>query len=272
MRLVILLTFMFLVSCGSNNSTSTLNGLGYEGGGKNVALLFGSPNGLAGVPTDIRELNTLFSQEDFHFRTVPVNDATTSDIFETAKTEGKDADSLIFYFSGHGNRGVMLAEDRTFTFREVATALKSERGGRPFDRLLVIIDSCLSGSFVDGNGDMIITEPGSETGSHPLFTEEALFAPMAADPTLYKQAFIFSASKQNENSQDLGSAKGGSFTYTFRTVMGRMKTQNPMVNFRDFAQEVSQITDDEYGHTPMWRGFPAADVMDDYLFLYRTEH
>jgi len=270
MRLIALVLF-FILGCGSN-SISSLNGLAANGGGKNTAILFGSPNGLGGVSTDIREMKTLLDQPDFHFRTVANGSASTSEIFETAKTEGKDADSLIFYFSGHGNRGVMLADDRTFTFNEVATALKANRNGRPFDRLLVVIDSCLSGSFVDGNGDAIITEPGSETGSHIVFTEEALYEPVAADANLYRQAFIFSASKQNENSQDLGSAKGGSFTYTFRTIMGELKESNPMVNFRTFAQKVSAKTEADYDHTPMWRGFPGPEVMNDYVFLYGAKN
>jgi hypothetical protein len=233
---------------------------------KNVAVLIGSPNGLPGVPTDIRELTELLDKPDFHFRTVAVNDATTEDIFATVKEEAADADSFLFYFSGHGNRGVMLAEDRTFTFNEVVDAVKEVRQ-TPFERMLVLIDSCYSGSFVVDGDDAIVTEPGSETGSHL----EALYGQLGASPSLYQQAFVFSAAKDNETSLDLGAAKGGAFTYKFRTTVEEFMQDKPMATFREVATEVSKRTEDLYDHTPMWRGFPAADVMDDYFFVYRVD-
>jgi len=266
----LILSVLVLAGCGQPPSTSSLNGLGYDGGGNNRAVLIGAPNGLAGVPTDIRELNTLFSKPEYHFNVAIDANASTSEIFDLVKQEAREADSFLFYFSGHGNRGILLADDRSFTFREVIAAIAEVRT-EPFDRLIVMLDSCLSGSFVDGNGDAIVTEPDSETGSHPLIAETIEEPLQEQANTLYKQAFIFSASKQNENSQDLGSARGGSFTYTFRQTVEKFTTEKPLATFRDLATEVSQLTDDEYGHTPMWRGYPAAEVMDDYFFMYRVD-
>lgn len=260
-----LFLLVFLVSCGTQPSVSTTQGLGASGSGNNVAVLIGAPNGLAGVATDIRELTTLFSTPDFRFQVFSNGNARVSDILSLVKEKSATADSFMFYFSGHGSRGSMQARDRGFGFREVATAIKEARGNKPLERLLVIIDACYSGSFVDDSA-AIITEPDAETGSHVALTEKVY---NNMDNQLYKQAFVFSASKKSETSLDLGSAKGGSFTYTFRTIMKDMFENNYMVNFREFAQAVSRKTEQEYDHTPMWRGFPSSEVMDDYVFLYR---
>ena len=122
----------------------------------------------------------------------------------------------------------------------------------PFKRLIVMLDSCESGSFVDGSS-AIITE-----------SAKSVYQELDRDPSLYEQAFVMSASLKNENASDLGSAKGGAFTYAMRTTMAK-----PTATFKDLANGTIPLAQSEGSQTPGYRAFPKDDVMNDYLFLYR---
>lgn len=264
MRTWILAISLFLASCGSVDQSS-LQGLGADGAGNNQALLIGAPNNLPGVPTDITELTKMFQNDvyDFHFNVTAKNKATVADILAATKVAAKDADSLFWYFSGHGGDGILLAQgSQTFTFKQVADAIKSVRT-TPLKRLVVLLDSCESGSFVDGTS-AIVTENGSETGPDKVLSANR-------DGSLYEQAFIMSASTKDENAQDDGVANGGAFTYSMRRVFKTLYDTDHTATFRKWALETSKLTEEDYGHTPMYRGYPVDKVMDDMLFVYRAK-
>lgn len=275
---VVLLFVVLLTACGcgvqpamvsSPFSTPIQTGIGAGGGEKNVAVLIGAPNGLGGVPTDITKLTELFADPTYKLQVVSDNNATVRELLDLTKAQAADADSMLWYFSGHGNDGVMLADDRTFTFNEVAAVIREARGpNKPLHRLLVFIDSCLSGSFVNG-GSSIITEEEVTVEMHQAWNESVVYQAVEEYSDLYEQAFVMSASKKNENSADLGSAKGGAFTYVWRTKMAELKAQNELTTFKDMADVVTTKTDADYGHTPQYKAFPSVEVLNDYVFMYR---
>lgn len=266
-----------MAGCGKSlEQQSGLNGLAHSEEGHNVAVLMGSPNGLPGVPTDIRELDVLFrgSELNLGFDDVVKDDqATTRDIFAKTAEASADADTLFWYFSGHGNRGVLLAEDRSFTFSEVADAIIAARENRPLARLVVMIDSCYSGSFVDGRTPIIPSaQAGVRSKCVPMIGLDDTVDPLAElarfEGTLFEQAFVLTSSAKNETSADLGRSRGGAFTWALRGVMTSMKVSNSEATILEISQQTRVDTRKVGGHTPVWRGFPADVVLNEKFFLY----
>lgn len=264
-------------ACGRSTETSArLSGLAHSEDGHNVAVLMGAPNGLPGVATDIREVDLLFRDDEMNlgFNEVIKDDrASTRDIFTKTAQAAANADTLLWYFSGHGSRGVLLAEDRSFRFSEVADAVMSARNEKPLERLIVLIDSCYSGSFVDGRNPII---PGTKsTISHKCSV--AADAKDSEDPfteisryegTLYRQAFVLTSSTKDQSSVDLGRSRGGAFTWTLRGSITRFKTENPEATIRQISEKTRTDTKKIAGHTPVWRGIPSETVMNEKFFHY----
>lgn len=271
-----------VAACGSSNKIgASLKGLAHSKEGHNVAVLMGSPNGLPGVPTDILELDLLFRNTgvDLGFdEVVKDNQATTADIFSSTAEAASDADTLLWYFSGHGNTGIMLAEDRSFTFSEVANAVIAARKSRPLERLVVMIDSCYSGSFVDGRtpiipskegggGDVIrskcIPMAGAFTSSEDAMAEIGKF-----QGTLFKQAFVLASSTKNETSADLGRSRGGAFTWSLRGAINTASVAGRDSTILQIAERTRADTEEVGGHTPVWSAFPSAQILGEKFFLY----
>ncbi len=277
-----------VAGCGASSKIGTAGtkGLGHSAGGRNVAVLMGSPNGLPGVPTDIRELDVLFrnTQIDLGFDEVVKDDtATTAEIFADTAEAASDADSLFWYFSGHGNTGIMLAEDRSFSFAEVASAVMAARNNRPLERLVVMIDSCYSGSFVDGRTPIIPSQlqaakgatvrskcvPMSGAMTNSMTTSEDAMAEIGKyQGTLFTQAFVMASSTKNETSADLGEERGGAFTWALRGVIDQASVSNREATILQISERTRGDTEDVGGHTPVWRAFPSAQILAEKFFLY----
>lgn len=294
------IAFILLVGCGQGGGgVSTTKGLAHGGAEANAAVIFGSPHNLEGVATDVREFGNLLedARYDFHFQDVKSNgDATADEVLGMTGDAARNADTLLWFFSGHGNTGIMLANDRTFTFHEVADAIKAARHDKPLKRLIVLIDSCFSGSFVDGDAPIIEGQNkglADSTDLQPLvcrkhprpadqqpsaaqldavttkWAQTAVFDGLASyDRGIFDQAFVMSSSTRDESSVDLGAEKGGAFTWSLRQVMKSLRTSNDKATIQDFARMTSQRTLREGGHTPVFKGFPAATVMGEEMFHY----
>lgn len=272
--------------CGdsTNQMGTSLKGLAHSAGGRNVAVLMGSPNGLPGVPTDIVELDHVFksTELDLGFDEVVKDDsANTDEIFEATANAAAGADSLFWYFSGHGNTGILLAEDRSFTFSEVAEAVMAARNNRPLERLVVMIDSCYSGSFVDGRTPIIPSGQAGNLGDGdtvrskcaPLSgtmasAEDALAEIGKYQGSLYNQAFVLASSTKNETSADLGRSRGGAFTWSLRGVINEASANDRDATILQIAERTRRDTEDVGGHTPVWRAFPSSLVLGEKFFLY----
>lgn len=291
--LSILFFILFLIGCGNSNQNSNTLGLGASQNGVNIATLFGSPAwqegneddpdstihippgpGLPGVLTDIREMNKIFSDSryNFHFSAVSHDRATVEDIFGMTAKNVKNADSLLWFFTGHGGSGYLFAEEDdteengAYTFSQVAAVIKKARGDKPLKRLIVLLDACHSGEFVNGDQPIINKKFVNEEG----WEEEALYQPLLAayDDKLYEQAFVMASSLTSETSIDLGAEKGGAFTYSMRQSFTELLNNNPRATFKDFAIMTTQKTKAIAGHTPVYRAFPEPSVINDYMFIY----
>lgn len=280
-----------LTACGTSPSSSAVQGLAANGSGHNAAVIFGAPRGLAGVPTDVREFGNLLhnAQYDFRFQDVRSNgNANVREILELTGNTAKEAESMIWFFSGHGNRGIMLAKDQTFTFHQVADAIRQARQNVPLKRLIVFIDSCYSGSFVNGNAPIIEdTRIASSQDEGTRRTKCALPAEAAAaldaaaendaedfdfldarDRGIFEQAFVLASSTKDESSIDLGSEQGGAFTWSMRQVVANFGSTDTNVSIKQFADATSDKTEDIGGHTPVYRAYPSTQILAEPFFKY----
>jgi hypothetical protein len=286
----LLTTCAGLAACGGPVSVSKTSGLAHSEKEKNAAILVGAANGLDGVSTDLREFPKLLQdpQYGFDFQTVNANpNASADDILKSTGDLAKASDSLLWYFSGHGNTGIMLASDRTFTFHEVADAIRQARNGVPLKRLIVLVDSCFSGSFVDGDDPIIEgqgktakttrgnrcrclqTEEMRAATATNQFANETLFQTLGErDTGIYEQAFVMASSSKDEESADLGADQGGAFTYALRTTIASLKKSDDAATFSDMASQTTTLTNQVGQQTPVYRGFPTDTLMKDALFHY----
>ena len=268
-----------LFGCGSRDQVNNLNGLANGSTGKNAAVIFGAPHGLEGVPTDVREFSKLLKepQYNFQFPVVASNgDATVAAILALTAETAKNADTLIWYFSGHGNTGIMLASDTTFTFHQVADALKTARLNKPLKRLIVLIDSCYSGSFINGSSPIVEdsvpqrhykcarpSEPTDAPGSDIFDVLDSM-----KDRGIFEQAFVMSSSTKDESSVDLGAEKGGAFTWALRQVMADLRQNRDGATLDEFARATTARTQREGDHTPVYKAFPSSLMLNEKMFHY----
>jgi hypothetical protein len=278
---VLLIATLLLASCTKKNQIPdnflSTYGLAGSNSKNNAAVLIGAPNGLLGVEKDMTEMKKVFESEkyDFKFRPYVNENAKAQEIIDLTANAAKENDSLLFYFSGHGNDGVLLADDRIFRFSEVADAIKISRENKPLKRLIVMLDSCLSGSFVDGespivdeNGKIFKMKKINENEWLHKMAEQIIL--QAVDGALYEEAFIFASSKKDENSADLGSDFGGAFTYSLRMEIKNLaESKYETAKIKDLIPGVIKKTEDMGGHTPVFKAYPESDVLEDWLFKHR---
>ncbi|MFH0700864.1 MAG: FHA domain-containing protein [Candidatus Woesearchaeota archaeon] len=122
-----------------------------ESSGKNYALLVGSDGGnLRGVSADIAAMQQFWGQrKGFTLENIStlVNGSATYDkVFtrlEDAKRTCSDESLFIFYFSGHGKKGVYLS-DKKINPETLYAHMDHIRGKK-----LIIIDACHAGDFAE---------------------------------------------------------------------------------------------------------------------------
>ncbi len=288
---------LYITSCGEPGSpSSSLSDLAFDRTGNNVALLFSAPGGLEGPPTDIKKMKELLEDSDqpYGFKVFTLDNATLPDILKMTKEHAANADSLIWYFSGHGaNDGSIAAEDGLFKFGEISSSIKEVRSSKPLKRLIALIDICFAGNLVDG-ATPVITEPDAETGpggtpngnaeksNFDLMTEDEytelvadqvlesfdtkLDAPGSYDKALYEQALVVASSTKTQSSADLGAEEGGAFTKALREAWAKLKqTKRETATIRELVDQAAVGTAAN-GHNPVYRAYPGKAVLDDLLF------
>jgi uncharacterized caspase-like protein len=100
---------------------------------------------------------------------------------------GED-DVVIFFFSGHGNKGMFFAHDTPVTFQDLSAVFKKCRASRK----LIFADACLSGTFrQSGTG---------QPAAHGNEMDD-------------KRVLLFLSSRSDQNSKESLSLKNGAFTF-----------------------------------------------------------
>ena len=268
-------------SRSGGDSVSSLDDLAYDSNANNVALIFGASNGLAGVATDVSEMDRVLSDSNygFSFRTTSNPESSKAMILQTIREKAGEVGSkgtMALYFSGHGTQdGRFVTSSGYLGFDEVTAAIKAGRS-TPLKRVIIFNDSCFSGNWVDetatssGSGLLSLDSSapkgrGSEAMDAKDGDQQAADSSAAIsksmqrsndDNEVFEQLLIMSASRDSETSLDLGSANGGAFTYSLRKVLSNLRSTKPNAKMKDMVNDTVEATDSRYNHRPQFNASP----------------
>ncbi len=228
--------------------------------GDNRALIVGVAKNLPGIDIDVRNVTKMAIHPDYKFSPSILENAqgTTKNIAQSLTNLGyaaADDGTLMFYFSGHGNRGLIQVQDRTMRVGEIRTAIEKGREGLGnLRRLILIFDSCFSGSLLDpfrGFIRWLFTDVRTES---ELFADEVAqdFESTARNNRLEKywdSLFVFAACRANETS--LASSKGSIFTNAMIKAFNESMSSN--LTMKEFVAKTQAYTQ---GHHPVARFAP----------------
>jgi hypothetical protein len=283
----------FLVGCGSAQY-SKVAGLANSASGSNIAVIMGSPNGLEGVPTDVREFNKaiLDANNNFKFKTAIHDKAVTEDVLRLTRENSKDADTLLWFFSGHGGGGDFLTEDGSIFFGDIVNLILKTRNNKPLKRFMVFLDTCESGHVVDGtipvigegsgggggndddneDDDTKLVAQHNMNGHHSKCSAKThashdIFSIMAKgfENKLFEQGFVFASSLKTESSEDLGAEQGGAFTWHLREAMAKLRKSNPNATFGELADLTVKLVTE---HHAIYRAYPTPAMLKEKIFTY----
>ena len=170
--------FLGIGGCKSNNkqirANSKLRDLSYDPNAKNVAVLFGAPNGLPGITEDLNMMQKILeAPQTGAFQVTVVNEASRDQILQATKDAAIAAGengTIVWYFSGHGSAdGGLMSTKGKLPFLDVTAAIRSVRK-TPVKRMFVFLDSCFSGQHVDGTA--IIKSLRAKDASDEITDEE----------------------------------------------------------------------------------------------------
>lgn len=209
--LLVLAMLGSLVSFGNDRT-----GLVEDAKASNQAVLVGVSHGLPGIKIDVDHMVSISENNSYNYQVRRLEeskgtaDKVLREINEAARAAGKDG-TLFFYFSGHGNRGSIYLQDRSVRIEEIRNAIVAGRMEiGPLHRLVMMFDSCHSGSLLDPDLRQMITPLGLDidflfnTLSNPLTLK------IQRAELYWDKLFIFASSTADESS--LAGKNGSNFT------------------------------------------------------------
>lgn len=141
-----------IFGCSTEDSDSCVNSLAYDEQADNVAVMFadstpGTPSAEA-FDNDLDAMAVALKQPPYNFRVIMKKQAKPNDILSTTASAAaslKPNGTLLFFYSGHGDTG-SLGYSTDTSSSQLTNALSQGHYGR----VVMMIDACYSGSFVEG--------------------------------------------------------------------------------------------------------------------------
>lgn len=274
-----------LAGCGARPEPASLKFRPADPASVNIFFLIGAPNGLAGVPTDIREMTKVLSEPSsgFNWRVRVNSEASKTEILEELRSYAAEVGqngSLGLYFSGHGTKEGQFITDggALLGFDEVADTIAGRRD-TPLRRLLTFNDSCYSGHWVDGIGHL--PDEKSADVSPEAFekfantTVEAMtnsFTSVHSKNGTHgiQQFFTMAAARKSQMAIDDGAENGGAFTFSLRTTFRELKRtpEYGSITVGKFAERTASATYERTRfHTPVYKAYPLS-LLEEQLFEF----
>lgn len=292
MVLVVPMVFLMgLFGCGAREDVSSIKFRPYDPNAKNVFLVMGAPNGLAGVPTDVREMSAVLgdASNGYNWNVISNSNAPKKYILDQLTAQAAavgENGTLGFYVSGHGSRdGKFMTADGMLGYGEVSQAIAKGRA-QPLRRLMSFNDSCYSGHWVDGNGslpvDMASLSEPAEFFADPtpeeaqalaenqaqIMADELSGSGDKAKGDKIEQFLTFAASKKSQTSLDMGRSKGGAFTWALRQTFASLKKSSRQATMGDFVKKtVDKTWQDTRHHLPVYKAVPAT-ILEEKVFEF----
>jgi hypothetical protein len=197
----------------------------------------GARNDLRLPAQDALAMQRIYQKKDNADGYCLINEQATSlaiaNAFEHLCVKAKKEDHIVFFFSGHGGNGLLLAYDKTLSYKFLYDALSKTKASRK----IIFIDACLSGNMRQSPNRYHPTEEQKNT--------DVLF---------------FLSSRSNEASIEDRRLKNGYFTLYLERGMrgGADYDRNRIITARELFNFVSQgvqTISNRRQHPVMWGRF-----------------
>jgi len=251
---------MLLVQCVCSSTCWAMpfRGLVENPEDKNLALIVGVSHGLPGIDIDVDNVKIMASDPSYQYQSKSLLDSqgTTSAIGKSltllAENVGERG-TLFFYFSGHGNVGVIYPQDRIMQVKELRTAIEEGRKAHgPLDRLVLMFDSCHSGSLLDPFRAWLQPFSNDPRIQTALFTDEVarVMSKTEGRAPYWRKLFVFASSRADETS--LAGENGSVFTVAMIKAFEEAMEKDQTIE--EFIKNTKKYTE---GHHPVARLVPA---------------
>ena len=253
------LVYSLVLFCGAVSQAQVRTGLVQSANPDNQALLVGVTYGLPGIDLDIANMKAIAENASYQLKPTTLWEAegnvanTAQHLTDLSKASGKEG-TFLFYFSGHGSSGSILLEDMEMQVKDIRTAIEAGRKGlTPLARLVLMFDSCYSGSLLDPfrrgiSLDGILT-PEMRTALLADNVVSEFTGTNRAKKKYWDNLFVFASSRADETS--LASDAGSIFTLALVKGFTEVATANGTVG--DFVAKTQAYTE---GHHPVARLVP----------------
>lgn len=249
-----------LNSFGANQ----IRGLVKNTSADNRALLIAAANGLSGLDYDIDNLKEIGENKAYGFKDMTLWDGKASlanskkELTALAREVGEKG-TLLFYFTGHGMKGSLyMGDQKLMKAADIRGAIEAGRQGiGPVERLVLIYDSCYSGSLVDpidGRARATLEKQRAQEMVNEIVAEFST----RDSRDYWKSLFVFASSGDNETS--LASPKGSIFTLALKKAFDEIANKNgTLANLVELTKKYTE------GHHPVERFVPATMANESLL-------
>lgn len=224
---------------------------------KNLALLVGVSHGLPGIDLDLKYVDRMATHDANRFQVKQIFDeegtvANTTLALSDLSNQIKGWGTMLFYFSGHGSPGSIYLQDRSMKVQEIREAIEKARVGLgPIERLVLMFDSCYSGSLLDPiRRSLPLSRLNALQSIEFVNAVVNEMMPTSRDP-YWDKLFVFASSRADETS--LASQEGSIFTLALAKAFQEAVAQNNTIG--EFVKKTQAYTE---GHHPVARLVPAS--------------
>ena len=250
--------FGSLISLHAAHSAFSNYGLVEDKNAANQALIVGVAHNLPGIGIDVDNVSEMSAHEAYKFniKTLMNSQGTASNITDSLTQLSKAAPAkgtVFFYFSGHGGRNMIWVQDEEMKISKVRAALEKGREGLgPISRLVLMFDSCFSGSLLDKFGlTDLMNNPFFEDQESRAMADSVVaeLTPPKYGPSYFDKLMVFSACTANQTSR--AGSRGSMFTNAMMKAFGEAMPANETIG--EFISKTIKYTKK---HTPVARLVP----------------
>lgn len=227
--------------------------------GLNEALLVRVGHGLPGLDKDVEMATAIAEHESYQFKPTFLAEAqgtaknVGANLTQLVEKTGSDG-TFFFYYTGHGSTGSIYLQDGSMPIAAIRSAMEKGRAALgPMKRLVLMFDSCYSGSLLDPVRDLLpLNQVYDSRVASALFADAVVEAmtPRRDEKGYWEELFVFASSRADETS--LAGQTGSRFTVALKKAFDEViATENATLG--DWVAKTQEYTK---GHHPVARFAP----------------
>jgi len=220
---------------------------------KNTGLIVSVGHGLPGLEYDVEMAESVMNHASYKFGITKIEeeDGTKESVAEALTKMSEDAGdggTAFFYYTGHGSPDSLYLYDGSLTSDKIRGAVALGREGRsPLARLVMIFDSCFSGSLLDPMRTMKMTM--LEERSSLISFVNSMTETMSRGETYWDSLMVIASSRADQTSA--ASPEGSIFTLAMKQAFDEVaESRGTVGTFFDKAKEYTKH------HEPVARFVP----------------